>query len=47
MLSLNQQQFLELGFTGHNLIWIMGFDLEHTEIPKVEIPGNISVDILD
>lgn len=42
-----QQQFLELGFTGHNLIWIMGFDLEHTEIPKVEIPGNISVDILD
>lgn len=42
-----QQQLLELGFKGNNLIWIMGFDLEHTEIPEAEIPENISVDLLD
>lgn len=42
-----QQQLLELGFKGNNFIWIMGFDLEHTKIPEVEIPENISVGILD
>lgn len=42
-----QQQLLELGFKGNNLTWIMGFDLEHTTIPKAEISENISVDMLD
>lgn len=42
-----QQQLLELGFEGHNFLWILKFDLAHTEIPKVEIPQNLSVDMLD
>lgn len=42
-----QQQLLELGFTGSNLVWIMGFDLEKKEIPEVEEAGNISVEILE
>lgn len=43
----HQQQLLELGFKGNNLIWIMGFDLENTAIPEVEMPENISIDMLD
>lgn len=42
-----QQQLLELGFTGNNITWIMGFDLEHTEIPDAVIPEEIAVELLD
>lgn len=42
-----QQQLLELGFKGNNLIWIMGFDLENTAIPEAETPENITIDMLD
>ncbi|MGN0339077.1 MAG: GNAT family N-acetyltransferase [Lachnospira sp.] len=40
-----QQQLLELGFKGNNLIWIMSFDLENTTIPEVKLPENIFVNI--
>lgn len=42
-----QQRLLELGFSGHNLIWIMSFDLEHTALPKADIPENITIDKLN
>lgn len=42
-----QQQLLELGFTGNNIVWIMGFELDTAEIPKLETPENVSVEILD
>ena len=41
------QQLLELGFKGYGFTWIMGFDLEHTWIPEVEMPENISIGILN
>lgn len=42
-----QQKFLEYGFKGNNLIWIMKFDLENTTIPEAELPENIFVDMLE
>ncbi len=42
-----QQQLLDLGFTGNNIIWIMGFDLENSAIPKAETADNISLNMLD
>lgn len=42
-----QQQLLEMGFTGHNIVWVMGFDLEKTDIPEIELSENVSVDFLD
>lgn len=41
-----QQQLLELGFLGNNLIWVMAFDLENTEIPKIEEQEDISFEVM-
>lgn len=42
-----QQQLLELGFSGHNIVWIMGFDLENTEIPQIEESEDVSIDFME
>lgn len=42
-----QQQLLELGFLGHNIVWVTGFDLENTSIPYVEEQEGVVFEVME
>lgn len=42
-----QQRLLEMGFTGHNIVWIMKANLEQVAMDTVVMPDNLSFEITE
>ena len=42
-----QQRLLEMGFSGHNVVWIMKANLEQVAMDTVVMPDNLSFEILE